>query len=149
MTLGQGHVAYGDRRHLVTIASYWQELRESFKNDEIKLDNKFWEGVILAEYMTVSTSFLSSFHLSVSCHVCQQLLCLLSLVLFHSHTFFVCLSVCLSLSLSLSPNHTVILKEFLINVVALYLHSPSIHTHSLSAVVSNVNVTSCETQEVS
>ena len=54
ITLGKGHVAYGDKRHLVEIASYWEELREQFKNDEIKLDKKFWEGIILAEYMTVS-----------------------------------------------------------------------------------------------
>ena len=53
VTLGQGHVAYGDRRHLVEIAGYWEELREQFKNDEIKLDKKFWEGIILAEYMGV------------------------------------------------------------------------------------------------
>ena len=54
VTLGKGHVAYGERRHLVEIASYWEELREEFKNDEIKLDRKYWEGIILAEYMGVS-----------------------------------------------------------------------------------------------
>ena len=51
--LGKGHVAYGDRRHLVEMASYWEELREQFKNDEIKLDKKFWEGIILHDHMTV------------------------------------------------------------------------------------------------
>ena len=58
VTLGRGHVAYGDRRHLVEIAGYWEELREQFKNDEIKLDKKFWEGIILAEYMGVRDLFL-------------------------------------------------------------------------------------------
>ncbi len=54
LTPGKGHVAYGEKRHLVDISAYWEELREQFKNDEIKLDKKSWEGIILMEYMHVS-----------------------------------------------------------------------------------------------
>ncbi len=59
MTLGKGHVAYGERRHLVLIAAYWEELREQFKQDEIKLEEETWEGIILANFMQVPSSILT------------------------------------------------------------------------------------------